>query len=425
MKLGLRAKLVILVIAGITTGFTVVGAIRIYTEKQRITEDIRREAGERAALIAEAVTNLLVGYDYSNMESLAERIVFDTRVYRVTIRNKAGKTMVDRADKGLPAAGLLSVSAPVLFNQQNVGTVELQVSLERLDQLLDATYRAIALEQVFFGVLLGLMIYWATSRVILNPLGRISQRMKMLAATPHISQPEKLTIDSRDEIGTLAAAFNALNEQIFQAQCKLHAKIDLADSALVISNQTLEARSTELEQRTRELERALSLVERLAITDSLTALKNRRYLDETLTTALSRASRYHEPLALALIDVDNFKEINDRFGHAAGDKVLQVIADQLKNRTRESDIAARIGGDEFAILFFRTTAQQAGLMLETLRQRISGSMLCFDGQEVSVAVSVGVADNSNAMSVEGLYLAADRGLYSAKRGGKNRVACEI
>jgi diguanylate cyclase (GGDEF)-like protein len=421
---GLRLKLVLLTVVGVVTAFTVIGGFRVVSEKQRITEDMKRSGQERVAMIAEAVANLLVGYDYSNMESLAERIVQQDDVQHLIIRDRQNKVMVSRNRPSLPNEANLSFEAPVQFNAEVVGKVELQMSLARMEAEIAKTYREVIVEQLFFGLFIGLLIFFAASRVIVKPVTQLSQHMKELLNSRDATAAKSLNIDSNDEIGDLGRIFNNLNQKVFEAQQRLREKIDLAGTALMKTNEQLQQRSQELENRTQDLEKALALVEKLAVTDSLTDLRNRRYFDDNLAAAFARSQRFGEPICLILLDVDYFKQINDTYGHAAGDTVLQTLARAFKSRTRETDIIARLGGDEFAFLLYRTSLPEGEVFGNSLLAIAAEQHFAFHDREVRVGLSIGIACNEgNIHSIEALYGAADEALYEAKRRGRNRTVC--
>jgi diguanylate cyclase (GGDEF)-like protein len=157
--------------------------------------------------------------------------------------------------------------------------------------------------------------------------------------------------------------------------------------------------------------------------DPLTGLANRRQLDERLREELERAGRYGTHLALVLVDVDDFKRINDRHGHQFGDRVLQAVAGVLSTSVRELDVAGRFGGEEFAIVLPGTAAPGAARVAEHVRRALTELDLTTpDGEAVPVTASFGVADFPTASTVEELVAEADGYLYAAKRGGKNQVA---
>jgi diguanylate cyclase (GGDEF)-like protein len=172
-----------------------------------------------------------------------------------------------------------------------------------------------------------------------------------------------------------------------------------------------------------ENERLHRTVKQQAVTDELTQLANRRRFTETLATEVRRAERFGDPLALVLMDIDDFKAINDRHGHAVGDRVLQRFADVLRQNVRDFDLPVRYGGEEFAILLPETGLDGG----ERLARRLQNALARLRVPEIRsdrapVTASFGVASFPAARSAEELLAEADRALYKAKAEGKNRVA---
>lgn len=171
-----------------------------------------------------------------------------------------------------------------------------------------------------------------------------------------------------------------------------------------------------------DLVRHADELERLATTDGMTNLANRRHFLALAAAEWSRFHRYHRPLTLLLIDLDRLKTINDRFGHAAGDRAMITMADTFRTNRRGPDIVARVGGDEFAMLLPETDGAQAQIVAERLRQQLKQYPFAVDGGTVTVTVSIGLAEASVSMpSVDALMKAADRALYQAKAGGRDRA----
>jgi diguanylate cyclase (GGDEF)-like protein len=160
-----------------------------------------------------------------------------------------------------------------------------------------------------------------------------------------------------------------------------------------------------------------------ATTDSLTGLANRRSFDEELTLEWRRSERIGGTLALILVDIDDFKQVNDTHGHQVGDAVLKKVGEVLGGRVRQLDVAARYGGEEFAVLLPETDVVGARTLAQRLRKDIVGARLQLpDGSDFGVTASFGVAEKNGFHRAEEMIAAADRALYDAKNRGKNRVA---
>ncbi|CAI8156238.1 GGDEF domain-containing protein [Pseudidiomarina mangrovi] len=169
-------------------------------------------------------------------------------------------------------------------------------------------------------------------------------------------------------------------------------------------------------------ERADEQLLQLTIRDALTGIYNRRHFDEQIHIEFARAQRNQEPLALAFMDLDNFKELNDQFGHQCGDQALIKFSEFVQRRIRTSDIWVRLGGDEFALLMPASTAKQAGQKLERLRVEFSHSLHQLGEHRLQFSFSAGIADSESANNVDDLIGQADQVLYQVKQAGRDQVA---
>jgi diguanylate cyclase (GGDEF)-like protein len=161
-----------------------------------------------------------------------------------------------------------------------------------------------------------------------------------------------------------------------------------------------------------------------AITDELTGLSNHRRFRQILAKEVERAKRFDRPLSVMMLDLDDFKEINDTFGHLQGDRVLREVGQILRSESREVDEPARYGGEEFAIALPETGSDGAVEVGERIRKRLEGMHIALEGRrgEITIRASVGVAGTpEQPLSVQTLLEAADQALYNAKRSGKNRT----
>jgi len=172
----------------------------------------------------------------------------------------------------------------------------------------------------------------------------------------------------------------------------------------------------QLELTLKETNRRLLL---LSDTDTLTGLNNRRCIDRALEQEIKHVDRYGDPLAVVLIDIDNFKQVNDTYGHACGDKVLVAVAQQIRLCIREVDLAGRYGGEEFLLVFPSSAIDATAHVMERLRRNIESLVVeCTRGL---VTISGGIVIHNHGETLSGLVSRADKLLYRAKQGGRNRI----
>lgn len=219
INLNLRAKLLAVVILGLLITFIALGAYRINQAKASITKDINRSGQERVSLIAESVANLIVAYDYSNMESLADRLVTMEGLEQVKITNRDGKVMVSRNSKNYaPANKTIEFSSPVVFSGTTIGSVEIMLSLERLEQTIRSTYINIIFAISLFTIFFGILIYSTVSIILVKPLMRLSDAADQLAMGDFSAV---LPAESTDELGHMVRAFSFMRESRKKVESEL------------------------------------------------------------------------------------------------------------------------------------------------------------------------------------------------------------
>lgn len=173
-----------------------------------------------------------------------------------------------------------------------------------------------------------------------------------------------------------------------------------------------------------QLESYTQELERLSISDGLTGLFNHRHIHELLEAEFERSSRSHDSIGVAMFDLDNFKQVNDTYGHQAGDRVLKVMAEILRDTAREVDMLGRYGGEEFIAVLPETELQEAAVFADRVRERVEQRKFeVGNGKYIGMTLSAGVATypSQGVGDPHQLVDWADRALYAAKRGGRNRI----
>ncbi len=241
-------------------------------------------------------------------------------------------------------------------------------------------------------------------------------RLALAEACEHFGDPATALTHFR--------VFHQLRAEVFDETARAKMNNLLAERELERERHERELshlRSVELGSALARLERQAAALERLTLHDDLTGAFNRRHLMTTLPIELERCRRYGAPLSLAILDLDHFKAVNDTFSHAVGDLALAALAGILNAEARDSDIVARFGGEEFAIVFPDTGLEEAGAACERIRRAIE----CFSWSAIqpglSSSASIGVAAATDLADAARLLAEADRKLYEAKAAGRNCV----
>ncbi|WP_439101655.1 diguanylate cyclase [Congregibacter sp.] len=248
------------------------------------------------------------------------------------------------------------------------------------------------------------VFFWVLSSVT-SPLKHLAEIFRKLSEGAE--EDVVGTINTKDEIGDLFIAAEAFRRENIRGRELL---TDYRELSRGLEAQVAE-RTHELNEKNKELDRLASM-------DKLTETYNRRALDESLAAELHRAKRYNRPMALLLMDIDLFKEVNDQYGHLTGDQVLVAMAQQIKNNLRASDLLGRWGGEEFLVICPEAGVEQARSVGEKVRSAIEATDF---GLPRQITVSIGISIIAEDSTSESLVADADRALYSAKNQGRNRV----
>jgi len=173
----------------------------------------------------------------------------------------------------------------------------------------------------------------------------------------------------------------------------------------------------------KKLEESVKELHKLSMIDNLTNIYNRRYFFQTAEDLISITKREQKPISLLMIDIDYFKQINDNYGHHAGDFILINLVKEIEEIVRKSDIFARIGGEEFTILLHDTSSEGAKVIAEKIRSTIESKDFEYNELTIKLTLSIGISEvNQQNTTIESLYKEADKKLYRAKENGRNQVA---
>ena len=230
-----------------------------------------------------------------------------------------------------------------------------------------------------------------------------------------------------DTVQSSADRFKQINriDDLGELRRELSSQVSTLEHAVEQKKQRDHAAMAQLSERVEVLQAGLATAEEKATTDPLTKVANRDGFDRALTRMIDNARRAGSPLALGMVDIDHFKQINDTWGHQVGDRVLLCCAEWLRSSVRQTDVVARYGGEEFAVLLPGANLQQSEDRFQAVLQQIASHAYTYeeDGESRTVrfTVSCGVAELTEADTDKQLVKRADQALYDAKAKGRNRV----
>ena len=229
------------------------------------------------------------------------------------------------------------------------------------------------------------------------------------------------SVKASNDLPSLKQAVSQQLSSIVQAMDRFRSREGEREKRMQVRYDSLLEKVEQMEAEASRVRSRMEEEQLRARTDPLTGLPNRVSYDDQLREALGRWERYKTPFSVAVVDLDRFKEINDAYGHLAGDKVLRLVARVLQRSLRGSDFIARYGGEEFVVIFPSTVGVDAKAAAEKLREAVAGSPFNFHGEPVVVTASIGVAEVNNGDAADAVFARADSALYKAKELGRDRV----
>ncbi len=430
---GLQAKACTTLMVVVVVTAAAIGTTAFRKTRSQMIEQASRETLNTARLVATTCYDRYAAKDASGLVAVCQQMVADERLLYVAFLDDDGRlvaaaqkphTLVELLEEhggaikedcsdGLHVRHLsgqktameavVPIAAQSAAGGGRIGTVLLAADSEPLEVELGA----MADQTITLTSAIAILVIALGSVVIRHLVSPINELSKASIDLAQRHEFHEVKLHRRDELGRLSQAFNHMGDRLLRTQrelLELNAELE----------QRVALRTSELETRNKQLRR-------LASKDPLTSLYNRRSFGELLRREIAEAERYERELACMMIDVDNFKHVNDVHGHQAGDEVLRLVAELIRKEMRQSDVTARFGGDEFVVLLPQCNAREAFHLAKRIREQAHKTLHQW-GPEV--ALSIGIADLrlSKAKTGEALIKAADKALYKVKAMGKDGIA---
>ncbi len=437
---GLQGRTTLFLLAVVLAATGISGAIFVRMTSNMLLDQTRSKARDVARALAWSSADAVETKDSTSLLAVAEEMLTESELCYVLFTDVSGQ-LITSYQRGAGNINHLLMGPDGQISVEPIDTPKLSVHREygtRVDIVypvrplrIDAQrgtrptvgYIRVGLDASSYEARLGYLTYSimgfsAAIALLMLPLGyqvvrNVVQPIQMLnIATREVAEGNltaRVRLTRRDEIGDLARTFDRMADHVQDAHDKL-----------VSLNEDLEER---VRQRTLALEEANERLRDMAARDSLTGLYNRRHFNDFLAQLFSEVDRYGGTLTCMMIDLDNFKQVNDSLGHKAGDELLRLTASVIERSIREADIAVRYGGDEFVILMPQTTTLEARSSAERILTRFINDIET-DMPEASIAtLSIGLANQNGPGPGKPMDLVqlADEALYLAKSGGKNRI----
>ena len=424
--LGLQFRFTLLVLCLILTVAVVVGGLLLDLTGKLAARQKREQCLQLSSLLARSSAGALQRGDLESLRSLAEHFSTGEAIHFVAFTDPAvnpvaladpsgscaGRLQPDDGTLGRPTLvqaqdgnAYLLVTYPINSPAANpagerplLGYVRVALNVKPTMRYLTAALGLFS-GIVLAAVLLAVPLAYVVVRCVVVPLNEVSRAVRRFAEG---DLEARTTVQRTDEIGELAEAFNGMADELAR------------------KHQQISALNAELEERVCRRTRQLR---ELASREPLTGLYNRRHFNEVLTNRFSEAARYGSDLSCMMLDLDDFKSVNDRFGHHTGDELLILTSITVASQLRAADVAARFGGDEFIILLPQTDVERAQVLGARIADKFSQDV-AEQLPELQVSLSIGIASvaDANSDTPENLIRAADRALYRAKATGKSRIA---
>jgi len=437
---GLQGRTTLFLLAVVLAATGISGAIFVRMTSKMLLDQTRSKARDVARALAWSSADAVENRDGTSLLAVAEEMLTESELCYVLFTDRTGQ-LITSYQRGAGNINHLLMGANGQISVEPIDSPKLSVHHEygtRVDIVYPVRplrisgqsgtrptvgYIRVGLDATSYEARLAFLTYSimgfsAAIALLMLPLGYqvvrnvVQPIQKLNLATREVAEGNltaRVRLTRRDEIGELARTFDLMADHVQDAHDKL-----------VGLNEDLEER---VRQRTEALEEANERLRDMAARDSLTGLYNRRHFNDFLGQLFSEVERYGGTLTCMMIDLDNFKQVNDSLGHKAGDELLRLTASVIERSIREADVAVRYGGDEFVVLMPQTTTKEARVSAERILTRFISDIEA-DMPEASIAtLSIGLANQAGPAPGKPMDLVqlADEALYLAKSGGKNRI----
>lgn len=406
--LNISAKLTLITVASATVALLCV-LVAFVVQDLRLVKRIKAEQVEsQLSILAGNLANALLQNDLYTVDYLLKNGTSAHGIVAVTVYDRTGGILSQypvAAGRLTPLPNpegfdfsAVSYRRPIIWRGNEVGILEAQVSYADIElrSVYMGAYSALAF---LFALAIAALVAWLVQKIVSQPLLQLHRLSRAVMETGNYSL--RAQINGRDELGQLGEAINQMLSQIEQRDLMMERQVS---------------------QRTRELQKLADEFRYRALHDTLTGLPNRALLNEEFNRAAAHAKRAGKQFAVLLLDLDNFKFINDTYGHDVGDELLKLAASKIRGALRGEDIVCRVGGDEFIVLVESVqNLQQIETVGQGLLQALQ-SELQVANRPVTVGVSIGAAlYPQHGQDLNELKRNADIAMYGAKEAGKNRL----
>ena len=396
----------------------VITSMQFFSEYLKTQDSILNELKQLEETVREPISTSLWQYNENQLNVLIAGLVKMPIIEGVDVFDKDAQTMLSKRsyNSGSAPLSLFDTTSDLnwILNGESVflGKLVLYSSSEVVLNRVLFGFSLIAITAIIKLSILFWLFVWAFDRYLASPLKELMTQVNEVQMSPNMSKRINLSNIENNEISQLQEHMNTMlsalemdREQLLEDE---QAKRDWLEDAVA--------------KRTEDLQVLNKKLKELATRDSLTGILNRGSFFETAQHLLILSQRQKSPASFLLVDLDNFKRVNDTYGHFVGDKVLIHFTQTIQKSLRKSDLIGRVGGEEFAIFLPDTGNDDAFQLAEKLRKIISHSALEVDGKTVAYTVSLGVESSKpKDHSIDELFKRADLKLYGAKDKGRDRV----